>query len=231
MMTLNELWKHFRWLSDLEDYTKEEQEFLVRFLTEEYRLREQRRREQLLRMSGIKRVKLLTDFDWAFNPKIPREKIMEFMHTDWLQKPTNLLLIGPSGVGKTHIASALCYDAVLKGKQTVFLSLFDLTAKLSKAKSVYSLIDYYARIPVLCLDELGYVVPSREEADHLFQIISKRAETATTIVTTNLVPSQWGKLFDSVTASAILDRLSMQGTFITLEGRSYRKKKDPERSR
>jgi DNA replication protein DnaC len=182
-------------------------------------------------MSGIKRVKLLTDFDWAFNPKIPREKIMEFMHTDWLQKPTNLLLIGPSGVGKTHIASALCYDAVLKGKQTVFLSLFDLTAKLSKAKSVYSLIDYYARIPVLCLDELGYVVPSREEADHLFQIISKRAETATTIVTTNLVPSQWGKLFDSVTASAILDRLSMQGTFITLEGRSYRKKKDPERSR
>ena len=203
----------------------------MRFLTEEYRLREQRRREQLLRMSGIKRVKLLTDFDWAFNPKIPREKIMEFMHTDWLQKPTNLLLIGPSGVGKTHIASALCYDAVLKGKQTVFLSLFDLTAKLSKAKSVYSLIDYYARIPVLCLDELGYVVPSREEADHLFQIISKRAETATTIVTTNLVPSQWGKLFDSVTASAILDRLSMQGTFITLEGRSYRKKKDPERSK
>jgi DNA replication protein DnaC len=231
MMTLNELWKHFRWLSDLEGYTKEEQGFLMRFLTEEYRLREQRRREQLLRMSGIKRVKLLTDFDWAFNPKIPREKIMEFMHTDWLQKPTNLLLIGPSGVGKTHIASALCYDAVLKGKQTVFLSLFDLTAKLSKAKSVYSLIDYYARIPVLCLDELGYVVPSREEADHLFQIISKRAETATTIVTTNLVPSQWGKLFDSVTASAILDRLSMQGTFITLEGRSYRKKKDPERSR
>jgi DNA replication protein DnaC len=231
MMTLNELWKHFKWLSDFESCTREEQEFLMRFLTEEYRLREQRRREQLLRMSGIKRVKLLTDFDWAFNPKIPREKIMEFMHTDWLQKPTNLLLIGPSGVGKTHIASALCYDAVLKGKQTVFLSLFDLTAKLSKAKSVYSLIDYYARIPVLCLDELGYVVPSREEADHLFQIISKRAETATTIVTTNLVPSQWGKLFDSVTASAILDRLSMQGTFITLEGRSYRKKKDPERSK
>ena len=119
---------------------------------------------------------------------------------------------------------------MLKGKQTVFLSLFDMTAKLSKAKSVYSLIDYYARIPVLCLDELGYVVPSREDADHLFQIISKRAETATTIVTTNLVPSQWGKLFDSVTASAILDRLSMQGTFITLEGRSYRKKKDLERS-
>lgn len=230
MMTLNELLKHFKFLSDLAGFTKEEQTFLLRFLTAEYTLKEQKRREHLLRMSGIKRVKLLSDFDWAFNPKIPREKIMAFMQTDWLQKPSNLLLIGPSGVGKTHIASALCYDAVLKGTQTVFLSLFDLTAKLAKAKSLYSLIDYYARIPVLCLDELGYVLPSREDADHLFQIISKRAETATTIVTTNLVPSQWGKLFDSVTASAILDRLSMQGTFITLEGRSYRKKKDPERS-
>ena len=230
MTTLNDLWKHFKFLSALDGFTKEEQAFLMRFLTEEHALKERKRREHLLRMSGIKRVKLLTDFDWAFNPKIPREKIMEFMQTDWLQKPSNLLLIGPSGVGKSHIASALCYDAVLKGTQTVFVSLFDLTAKLSKAKSLYSLIDYYARIPVLCLDELGYVLPSREEADHLFQIISKRAETATTIVTTNLVPSQWGKLFDSVTASAILDRLSMQGTFITLEGRSYRKKRNPERS-
>jgi DNA replication protein DnaC len=230
MTTLNDLWKHFTFLSALDGFTKEEQAFLMRFLTEEQALKERKRREHLLRMSGIKRVKLLTDFDWAFNPKIPREKIMEFMQTDWLQKPSNLLLIGPSGVGKSHIASALCYDAVLKGTQTVFVSLFDLTAKLSKAKSLYSLIDYYARIPVLCLDELGYVLPSREEADHLFQIISKRAETATTIVTTNLVPSQWGKLFDSVTASAILDRLSMQGTFITLEGRSYRKKRNPERS-
>jgi DNA replication protein DnaC len=230
MMTLSERMKHFKFLSDIEGLTKEEREFLLKFLTEEHRLREQKRREQLLRMSGIKRVKLLTDFDWAFNPKIPREKIMTFLHTDWLQKPANLLLVGPSGVGKSHIASALCYEAVLKGKQTVFLSLFDLTAKLSKAKSVYSLIDYYARLPVLCLDELGYVVPSREEADHLFQIISKRAEIGVTIVTTNLVPSQWGKLFDSVTASAILDRLSMNGTFITLEGRSYRKKRDPERS-
>jgi DNA replication protein DnaC len=229
-MTLSEFLKHFKLLSDLGGFTKEEQEFLIRFLSEEHRLREQKRREQLLRMSGIKRVKLLSDFDWAFNPKIPREKIMAFLHTDWLQKPANLLLVGPSGVGKSHIASALCYEAVLKGKQTVFLSLFDLTAKLSKAKSVYSLIDYYARIPVLCLDELGYVVPGREDSDHIFQIISKRAEMATTIVTTNLVPSQWGKLFDSVTASAILDRLSMNGTFITLEGRSYRKKKDPERS-
>ena len=176
-------------------------------------------------MSGIKRIKLLGDFEWAFNPKIPREKIMEFMQTEWLKKPANLILIGPAGVGKTHVATALCHDAIMKGRQTVFAGLFDLIARLTRAKSIYNLIDYYARVPVLCLDELGYLIPTKEQADWIFQIFSKRAEVTTTLVTTNLVPSQWGKIFDSVTASAILDRLSMNGKFITFEGRSYRSKK------
>lgn len=224
-MDLYELWKHFRLLSDLDGHSPEEREFLGKFLAREYALKEQKKREHLLRMSGIKRVKLLSDFNWAFNPKIPREKVMEFMQTDWLQKPCNLVLIGPSGVGKSHVASALCYDAVTKGRQTVFLTLFDLTAKLMKARSVYNLIDYHAKIPVLCLDEVGYVMPTREHADYLFQIVSKRAEMGTTIVTTNLIPSQWGKVFDSTTASAILDRLSMNGTFLTFEGKSYRNRK------
>jgi DNA replication protein DnaC len=226
MMNLHELWKQFRYLSDLEGYSLKEREFLETFLSQEQLLKEQKKREHLLRMSGIKRVKLLTDFDWMFNPKIPREKLIQFMQTDWLTKPCNLVLIGPSGVGKTHVSSALCYDAVTKGKQTVFFTLLDLTAKLTKARSVYSLIDYYAKVPVLCLDEVGYAMPSREHADYLFQIISKRVEIGTTIVTTNLIPSQWGKVFDSVTASAILDRLSMNGTFVTFEGRSYRNRKN-----
>lgn len=223
MTSLPDLWKHFKLLSDPQAYP-EDQAFLEKFLSHEHDLREQKKRARLLRISGIRGPRLLSDFDWTFNPKIPREKVMEFIATDWLKRPCNLILIGPSGVGKTHIASSLCYDAVTKGKQTIFSTLFDLTAKLTKAKGVYSLIDYYARVPVLCLDELGYVLPSREHADCLFQIISKRSETATTLVTTNLIPSQWGKVFDSVTASAILDRLSMNGSFITFEGRSYRKK-------
>lgn len=178
-----------------------------------------------MKMSGMKRVKLLTDFDWKFNPKVPRDKIMEFMQTDWLKIPANLVIIGPAGVGKSHVAAALCHDAVMRGKQTVFTSLFDLTAKLSKAKNIYSLIDYYARMPILCLDELGYVIPSKEQADAIFQIISKRSETGTSIITTNLVPSDWGKIFDTATASAILDRPSLNGRFITFEGSSYRSKK------
>jgi len=225
MMTFSELWKHFRLIGDPAALSKEELAFLERFLTEQYELREKKRIQFLMRGSGIKRVKFLDDFDWTFNPKIPRDKILEFLHTEWLKRPSHLVLIGPAGVGKTHIASAICHDAIVKGHQTVFIPLFDLTAKLSRAKNLYSLIDFYARVPVLCLDELGYVLPSKEQADAIFQIISKRTEVATTLLTTNLIPSDWGKIFDAVTASAILDRLSMNGRFITFEGRSYRRKK------
>jgi len=225
MMTLSELCKYFKLLTDPQDLSESERSFLQRFLSEEHKRREKNRIEHLLRQSGIKRIKLLKDFDWTFNPKTPRDKILEFLNTQWLKKPSNLVLIGPAGVGKTHIATALCHEAILQGVQTVFLTLFDLNAKLNKAKNLYSLIEYYARIPVLCLDELGYVIPTKEQADCIFQVFSKRTEVTTTLVTTNLLPSDWGKIFDSVTASAILDRLSLNGKFITFEGRSYRSKK------
>jgi DNA replication protein DnaC len=223
-MSFSDLWKHFRFLSDPEALSPEQRDWMHSFLTEEYLKREQRRIQHLMASSGIKRVKLLSDFDWTFNPKIPRDKILEYMNTQWLRSPTNLVLIGPAGVGKTHIATALCHDALCKGKQTVFVSLFDLFARLARAKSLYTFIEFYARIPVLCLDEIGYVLPTKEQADCIFQIVSKRIEIGTTIVTTNLIPSHWGKVFDAVTASAILDRLSMNGRFITFEGKSYRVK-------
>jgi len=225
MMTLSELWKQFKLRTDPQDLSESERSFLQRFLSEEQKLREKNRIELLLRQSGIKRIKFLKEFDWTFNPKNPRDKLLEFLNTQWLKKPSNLVLIGPAGVGKTHIATALCHEAILQGVQTVFLSLFDLNAKLNKAKNLYSLIEYYARIPLLCLDEVGYVIPTKEQADCIFQIFSKRTEVTTTLVTTNLLPSDWGKIFDSVTASAILDRLALNGKFIIFEGRSYRSKK------
>src|SRR4030066_1248282 len=222
MTTLSDLWKTFRFLTDLETIPEDKKAFLHDFLMGEYRKREIRRIEYLLKMSGIRRIKLISDFDWKFNPKVPRDKIMEFMNTDWLKRPCNVVIMGPAGVGKTHIATSLCHEALTKGHQTMFLSLFDLAGKMAKAKTLYSFVEYYSKVPVLCLDELGYAMLTKEQADWISQIISKRTEIGTTIVTTNLIPSQWGKIFDTVTASAILDRLSMNGRFITFEGRSYR---------
>ena len=106
---------------------------------------------------------------------------MEFLNSDWLKRPSNLVIIGPAGVGKTHIATALCHDALSKGHQTIFITLFDLVGKLSRANHPFSLIEYYSKIPVLCIDELGYVVPTKEQADWIFQIISKRTELTTVV--------------------------------------------------
>lgn len=224
-MNLSELSRRFHFLSNLEALPEADRQILQRVLAEELHRREQKRLAYLMKCSGIKRVKLLTDFDWGFNPKLPREKFLQFVGTRWLTEPANLLLIGQAGVGKTHLATALCHDALTKGFQTLFLTLFELTAKIAKARNPYNLIEFYSRVPVLCIDELGYVIPSREQADALFQVISRRVEVNSTIVTTNLIPSQWGKIFDATTASAILDRLSHNGTFLTLEGRSYRSRK------
>jgi len=225
-MTRHEQLKtEFHLLTDFSTFTTQEQVILERFLEEESRLRQAKKIAYLLARSGIKRIKTIGDFDWKFNPVIPRDKLMEFMAHPWLKEPCNLVLIGPAGVGKTHLAKALCHDAVMKGHQAMFISLFDLMAKISKANNLYNAIDFYAKVPVLCLDEVGYAFPSKDQADAIFQVIAKRAETKTTIMTTNLVPSQWNKVFDATTATAILDRLTMNGTFLTMEGRSYRSKK------
>jgi len=225
MTDLHDLWKYFRFITPLDEIDMAKKEVLAEFLSEEQKARKLKRIQYLTRTSGLKRIKLLEDIDWTFNPKLPKKKIMEFINSKWIENASNLVLIGPSGVGKTHIASAIAYQAIQKGHTTIFITCHDLVAKLEKAKNIYTMIDYYSKVKVFCLDELGYVFPSQEQANLIFQIISKRSELASTMITTNLIPSNWGKLFDSSTATAILDRLSMKGTFITIEGRSYRSKK------
>ena len=225
MTNLSELWKYFKFITPHDELTPEDKRLLIKFLTQEQKQRELRRIQNLLRVSGIKKVKRMEDFDWKFNPKIPRDKIMEFVNSDWIRNVANLTLVGPSGLGKSHIAKAICYTAIQKGYATVCITTHDLVSKFKKSKNVYNLVDYYSKIKVFCLDEVGYIFPSRDDTNYIFQIISKRSELLPTIITTNLIPSHWGKLFDSATASAILDRLGLSGTFITFEGRSYRTKR------
>lgn len=225
MTRLTEVWKILKFISDPSGLAPSQIDSILPILEEEARAREIKHIRYLLQRSGIKRIKRLEDFDWKFNPKLPREKFMAFWNSPWRDNTQNLVLIGPSGVGKSHLASALCYQAIQHRTSTAFISCFDLVAKLKRARNKHALIQYYSAVEVLCLDELGYVFPTQEEANDLFQIISKRSEIASTIVTTNLVPSAWGKIFEAATATAILDRLSLKGTFLTLEGDSYRGRK------
>jgi len=224
MTNLNELWKSLGFISQYSALTQEQIKIITPILQEELQLRQVQRIRYLLQRSGIKRVKRIEDFDWKFNPKIPRDKIMDFFDSRWVENARNLVLIGPTGVGKTHISQALGYKAIEKGIPTAHLTCFDLVSKLKKSRNKYNLLHYYSTVKVFCLDELGYVFPSQEEANDIFQIISKRSELLPTIVTTNLIPSHWGKLFEAATATAILDRLSLKGSFISCDGRSYRSK-------
>ena len=225
MTRLTELWKILKFVTDPGALTPEAAQTILPVFEEEVRAPVHEDGQELQLRSGIKRIKRLEDFDWKFNPKFSRDKFMAFRNSPWIDNAQNLLLIGPSGVGKSHLASALCYDAIQQGIATAFISCFDLVAKLKLARNKHTLIQYYSTVKVFCLDELGYVFPSQEEANDIFQIISKRSEIGTTLVTTNLVPSAWGKIFDAATATAILDRLNLKGTFLTLEGDSYRGKK------
>lgn len=226
MTKILELWKDLKFVSDAGSLTDDQMKCLLPVLEEERRQRKCRRIQYLLNRSGIKRVKLLEDFDWKMNSKLPREAFLEFAKSPWVRQAKNLVLVGPAGVGKTHLATSLCYQAIQEGETAVFISCFDLVGKLKNSRNKHSLIQYYAGVRVLCLDELGYIFPSPEEANDVFQIISKRSEIASTIVTTNLIPSQWGKIFDPATATAILDRLNLKGSFMTLEGKSYRQPKN-----
>jgi len=200
----------------------ERRDTILDFLKLEIDYRRQYKIKRLLSMSGIKHVKTLSQFDWHFNPKISKDDILTFVHSPWIENAFNLVLIGDTGLGKSHIAASICYEAILRGYPTACITAFDLVSRIHKAYNPASRIDYYAKVRVLCIDELGYTYHKKEDTDILFQIISKRNEILPTIVTTNLAPKEWGSIFSATAASAILDRLSFNGRFITFEGRSYR---------
>jgi DNA replication protein DnaC len=222
MNNLQSLLRELGCRTPAEEISSDQHPTLLDFLQRESEYRKQHKIKRLLCQSGLKQVKTLDQFDWHFNPKIAKEEILSFLNSPWIEKASNLVLIGDTGLGKSHIAAAICYEAILRGYPTACITAFDLVSKIHKAYNPATKIDYYAKIKVLCIDELGYTYHQKEDTDTLFQIISKRNEILPTIVTTNLAPKEWGTIFSATAASAILDRLSFNGTFITFEGRSYR---------
>ena len=186
---------------------------------------------QRIRSSGFPFVKTLSDFDWDFQPSIPRAKVEELATLRFVDDVENVLFVGSPGVGKTHLAVAIGIEAVKAGREVRFCDCAKLIADLKDAASRGILdkrLRYYAHSKLLIIDELGYLDIDEHGADLMFQLVSTRYEQRSTIITTNVGIGGWAKVFgDDVTASAIADRVCHHCAVIKITGRSYRLKDLP----
>jgi DNA replication protein DnaC len=205
-------------------------DFMDKLLAVECTAREQRTREAMLKLATLPAIKTLEAFDFAFASGAPRKQITELGGLAFIERHENIVLLGPSGVGKTHIASALALKATQAGIKTRFITAADLMIQLALAKAQGRITEYMNRAVIgprlLVIDELGYLPFGREEANLFFHVIAKRYERTSTVVTSNLPFTQWATTLadDATLTAALLDRLLHHVHIVQINGESYRLK-------
>lgn len=179
-----------------------------------------------VKVAGFPFEKELEDFDFTFQPSINKNQIIDLASLRFVENVENVLFLGSSGVGKTHLAIALGIKAAKSRYSTYFISCNDLMMKLNRAQMENRLdaqLRHYLKYKVLIIDEIGYLPFDKQGANLFFQLITKRYEKKSTIITTNKPFSKWGEVFnDNMLANAILDRLIHHSQIIKITGPSYR---------
>ena len=202
-------------------------DFLLSLLQKEAAQRAARSKEMMLRTAAFPVVKTLEAFDEKVT-SIDRTLLSELATLAFIDRKENILLLGPSGVGKTHLAIALGYLATQKRIRTRFITVADLLLQLESAKQTNQLELYFKRVinanKLLILDEFGYIKLNEEQANLFFQIVNKRYETGSIIITSNLPFTQWKEVLnhDEALTAAILDRLIHHSHILNIQGESYR---------
>ena len=190
--------------------------------------RAKRSLERRLARSRIGRFKPMADFDWDWPKRIDRDAIEAALRLEFLDGARNIVLVAPQGLGKTMIAQNIAHQAVPAGHSVLFLTaaqlLLDLGAQDS-ARALERRFRHYCRPTLLCVDEIGYLSYDTRNADLLFQIISRRYENKSLVLTTNLAFSDWPTIFPNATcATALIDRIVHHADVIAIEGESYRRR-------
>jgi DNA replication protein DnaC len=202
--------------------------FLTNALVTEWQGRQLRGIEARLRQARFPWLKTLDQFDFDFQPSLDRRQLRELAGMSFVERGQNLVLLGPPGVGKTHLAIALGVKAVEAGYSALFLTLEALMTRLIRARHENRLeraLQQLTYPKVLILDELGYLPLTRDDASLFFRLVVRRYERSSLIVTSNKGFVDWGEVFsDQVLATAILDRLLHHATTLNIKGESYRLK-------
>ena len=188
----------------------------------------QKKIQHSIQFAGFPYQKTFEDFDFTFQPSLNKEQILDFKNLRFIENKENILFVGSPGVGKTHLATAIGLENAKNNHSTYFINCNDLVQTLKKANSQNRLDDKLktlSKYKLLIIDEVGYLPIDIEAANMLFQLINKRYEKSSTIITTNKSFSKWGELFgDNMIANAILDRLLHHSHVISITGKSYRTK-------
>jgi DNA replication protein DnaC len=205
-------------------------DFLEQLLAAEIQARAERTRATLLKLATLPSVKTLEQYDFAFASGAPRAQLQELAGLAFIERAENIVLLGPSGVGKSHLATALAYRAVMAGIKTRFVSAADLMLQLAAAHHQGRLREYFNRVVIgpklLVIDEIGYLPFGRDEANLFFNVVAKRYERGSMILTSNLPFAQWAGAFadDQTLTAAMLDRLLHHAHIVQINGESYRLK-------
>ena len=210
------------------------EQFFDILLDEELISRENNRFSRLCKKANFPVVKTMDEFSFLEAPFIPKDKILKLVDCSFIKEYTNLILIGGSGVGKTHLSTALGVEACKRGFSVAFFTAASLGNKLVEMQEGLSLsrfIEKLKKIDLIIIDELGYVELSADTTQLMFQIFSERYEKGSIIVTTNLEFKEWTKVFhDERMTTAIIDRLIHNSKIISCNGPSYRYKQKVQTS-